>query len=260
MSNSGGDNSNLGSSSSSSVSQQDVRGKNKRNLVYPSPENLVSSPSSLTEFPGYASSWDKSQNPQSDLGHLVVGSTQPNLAAQADEPIDWSDPLALQLEELLLSNIHTIFQNAIKQLCQIGYSEDIAQRAISRLGLYQGGEDLVANIVTDAVALLTSGKDIDSSKDLMFEDLQHMVEYTMLELVHVLKKVKPSLSPAEAMWWLLVCDTNITEACAVEGDLLSEFGGKEIPEASSADSSLPKSRSTEQCSEPIPSNASKPNT
>ncbi|KAF2314915.1 hypothetical protein GH714_037162 [Hevea brasiliensis] len=228
MSNSGGDNSNLGSSSSS-VSQQDVRGKNKRNLVYPSPENLVSSPSSLTEFPGYASSWDKSQNPQSDLGHLVVGSTQPNLAAQADEPIDWSDPLALQLEELLLSNIHTIFQNAIKQLCQIGYSEDIAQRAISRLACTMG--------------------------DLMFEDLQHMVEYTMLELVHVLKKVKPSLSPAEAMWWLLVCDTNITEACAVEGDLLSEFGGKEIPEASSADSSLPKSRSTEQCSEPIPSNA-----
>ncbi|KAG8663439.1 hypothetical protein MANES_01G211400v8 [Manihot esculenta] len=258
MSNCGGDNSNLGSSSSPPpVPQQDVGGKNKRKLVDPSPGNPISLPSFPTEFPRCGSYLDKSQNPQSDLGHSVVGSSQPNIAAEADEPTDWSDPLAFHLEELLLFNIRTIFQNAIKQLCLSGFSEHVAQRAITRLGLYQGGRDIVANIVTDALALLTSGKDIDSTKDIVFENLQQMVEYTMLELVNVVRQVKPSLSTGEAMWRLLICDMNISQACAAEGDLLGECGCKAIPGASSSNSSLPKSRSKAQCSEPIPSTSSR---
>ncbi|XP_021681375.2 putative E3 ubiquitin-protein ligase RF298 [Hevea brasiliensis] len=199
--------------------------------------NLGSSSSSISQ----QDIGDKSQNPQ------------------GPQPGDWDDPIAFQLEELLFSNIRTIFQNAIKQLCESGYSEDIAQKAISRMGLYQGGTDLVANIVNDAVTLLKRGKDIDNSKNIVFENLQEMVEYTMLELVNVLREVKSSLSTGEAMWWLLVCDMNISQACAVEGDLLNEFGGKKFPGESSSDSSLPKSGLEAQCSRPIPSNTKKEN-
>ncbi|WRX10603.1 hypothetical protein QQP08_003090 [Theobroma cacao] len=49
----------------------------------------------------------------------------------------------------------------------------------------------------------------------------------MLEMIGVLREVKPSLSIAEAMWWLLMCDLNISMACEVEGDIFHYFGYKE---------------------------------
>ncbi|KDP21521.1 hypothetical protein JCGZ_21992 [Jatropha curcas] len=248
MTNRSGGNSNLGSLS---VSEQDKGTKNKRKLVDPSPDNPINQSSCLTEFPRFEPSSDKSRNPQSELGGLEVGSTQPT---------DWDgDPVELQLQELLMTNIHTIFQNAIKQLVESGYNEDIAQKAISRLGLYYGDKDLVANIVNDAVTLLKDGKENNGIRDVVFDNLQQMVEYTMLEMVNVLREVKPSLSTGEAMWWLLICDLNISQACALGGDLLSEFSVKEIPGESSSDSTLSKSSSKSKSSEPFPSNNKEPN-
>ncbi|XP_015578234.2 putative E3 ubiquitin-protein ligase RF298 isoform X2 [Ricinus communis] len=237
-----------GSSSSNSgplsVSQQDG-GKNKRKLVDHSPQDPLSHPSSWTEFPRYESSSEKSQNPRTDLRHLEVGSSQHD---------DWDDPLACQLEGLLLSAIHTIYQNAITLLVRRGYDEDIAQKAISRLGFYHGGTDIVENVVNEVVSFLKNGK--DNSRDIVFENLQQMVVYTLLELVNVLRQVKPSLSTGKVMWWLLIGDMNISQACEMEEDLLGEFSGKEISGESSSNSLTLSSKSP---SSELLLNTNKPN-
>ncbi|XP_050204017.1 putative E3 ubiquitin-protein ligase RF298 [Mercurialis annua] len=227
-----------GGRGSSDLNTLDKAGKNKRKLVEHSPESPLSHPSPSTEFPLYESSSGKSENPPSDLMHSEA-------AAGSSQSDDWDDPLACQLEELLLSGIRTIYQNAIKLLGRRGYSEDVAQKAMSRLSFYHGGADIVENIVNDALALLNDGK--GHSRDIMFEDLQQMVEFTMIELVNVLMQVKPSLSSGEAMWRLLICDIDISQACAMEEEISGESS------SSSAQSSL-----TSQNSE-LPGYTDKPN-
>ncbi|XWS76460.1 hypothetical protein CRYUN_Cryun01aG0178000 [Craigia yunnanensis] len=235
---SGGAASKLGSSS---VLPQDKGSKNKRKLDDPSLENPVNVPLSMNEFPCYELPPEIFQSLV--FGPLEVGSSRAPLREDF-EPADWDDPIACQLEELLLSNLHTIFWNAIKKIVESGYKEDIAKKAISRHGLYQGGKDLVSNVVLDALASLKKGKEGDISSH-VFEGLQQLVEYTMLEMISVLREVKPSLSIAEAMWWLLMFDLNISVACEVEGDILRDFGCKEVLGETSSDST-PQSRSETQ--------------
>ncbi|KAK1555588.1 hypothetical protein Q3G72_028614 [Acer saccharum] len=109
---------------------------------------------------------------------------------------------------------------AIKQIVKRGYSEDVAEKYISRRAIYSGGEDLVSNIVNGTLATLKKGKKkiIDASRQEVFENLQQIVDFTLLEMVNVLREVKPSLSIVEAMWILLMCNLNISQACTVEGD------------------------------------------
>ncbi|KAL6214765.1 hypothetical protein ACLB2K_014197 [Fragaria x ananassa] len=180
----------------------------------------------------------------------------------ADEGGDWDDPIACQLEELLLSYLQAIFQSAIKQITECGYSEEVAVKAVSRGGLYIGGKDSVLNIVNDTLEFLEGGKDTDTSRENEFENLHHLVEYTMLEMISVLRKVRPSLSVAEAMWWLLICDLNILLACTMEGDLSSVLAFEESSTESSSDfsSSQLQSEANNETNHPNPSkeNSSKP--
>ncbi|XWS46761.1 hypothetical protein CRYUN_Cryun14cG0095700 [Craigia yunnanensis] len=249
--NSGGTASKLGTSS---VLPRDKGSKNKRKLDDPSLENPVNVPLSMSEFPRYELPPEVFRS--SVLGPLEVRSSRVSLREDF-EPADWGDPIACQLEELLLSNLHTIFRNAIKKIVECGNKEDIAEKAISRRGLYQGGKDLVSNVVNDALASLKKGKEGDISSH-VFEDLQQLVEYTMLEMISVLREVKPSLSIAEAMWWLLMFDLNISLACEVEGDILRNFGCKEVSEESSSDST-PQLRSETQNPETILPSPNEPN-
>ncbi|KAE8732519.1 Ribosomal protein S7e family protein [Hibiscus syriacus] len=210
---------------SSSVLPPEKGIKNKRKLDDdPSLENPVSAPLSMSEF-----SPKIFQSPT--VGPLEVGSS----LREDSEPTDWDDPIACQLAELLSSNMLTIFQNAIKRIVECGYEEAVAKKAVSGCGLYQGGKNLVSNVVNDALASLKKGKGEDIS-NYVFEDLQQLVEYTMLEMISVLREVKPSLSIAEAMWWLLMFDLNISMACEVEGDIFRNVGCKEILGESSSDS------------------------
>ncbi|XVF72492.1 hypothetical protein PTKIN_Ptkin12aG0125500 [Pterospermum kingtungense] len=201
----------------------DKGNNNKRKLDDPSLENPVNVPLSMSEFrhelpPGIF------QAPV--FGPLEVGSFRAPLTEDF-EPADWDEPIACQLEELLLTNLHTVFQNAIKKIVECGYKEEIAEKAISSRSLYQGGKDLVSNVVNDALASLKKGKEGCVSSH-AHEGLQQLVAYTMVEMISVLREVKPSLSIAEAMWWLLMFDLNILLACEVEGYTLCNFGCKEV--------------------------------
>ncbi|KAE8665450.1 hypothetical protein F3Y22_tig00112614pilonHSYRG00078 [Hibiscus syriacus] len=233
---------------------QDKGSKNKRKLDGPSLEAPVILPLSMSEFLPYELTPEIFRGPM--VGPLEVGSPMGPLSEDF-VPADWDDPIACQLEELLLSNLHMIFWNASKKIVECGFKEDVAEKAISRHPLYQGGKDLVSNVVNDALASLKEGIEGDISSYL-FKDLQQLVVYTMLEMISVLREVKPCLSIAEAMWWLLMFDLNILVACEVEGDLLHSLGFMEVSGESSSDSNS-KSRSDTQNPETVISISNEPN-
>lgn len=252
-------NSGANKAGSSSVSSLDKGSKNKRKLAEPSQMNPVNLPTSLTEFPQYQQSSEKPQNP---LSYLPLSDARSSRGTEVDkeeecESGEWDDPIVCALEELLSSGLNTLFRNVIKQIFECGYSEDDATKNIARHSIYCGGKDLVSNIVNDTLSALEKVKGTNSSRDEMFDNLQQMVDYTMLEMINVLRDVKTSLSIAEAMWWLLMCDLNISQACTVEGDMLSFLDSKEFLGERSSSSSPSQLRSEDQGSGTIPSNTSK---
>ncbi|WCJ21469.1 RING/U-box superfamily protein [Euphorbia peplus] len=215
-----------GSSSGSQQSKGKGR-KNKRKLADPSPQNPFDLPSSLTDFTQDESSPDKGSN------------SQRKPTVKEPPTSQWNDPLVHQLQGILIYKIHTIFNTAIQQLVDCGYTEAAAENAVTRFGLYRGGKDLASHIFNDALAVLKTGKHTQCTNDVQFGNLTDMVEYTMVEMVLVLVEVKPALSIAEAMWWFMVLDLDIVQACGVKGDLLSELKGLKIPIDNSSDPSIP---------------------
>ncbi|VFQ79810.1 unnamed protein product [Cuscuta campestris] len=177
---------------------------------------------------------DKSESLKLELGlSCAVGSMETESSRTTTEDVegtedfhdaDWSDLTESQLEELLLTNLDAIYKSAIKKIVACGYSEEIANKAVLRYGFCYGGKDIVSNIVDNAQAFLKSGQEIDSSKEHYFEDLEHMKNYVLAELVCVLQEVKPFFSTGDAMWCLLICDMNLSHACALDDPLFSFTG------------------------------------
>ncbi|OMO98369.1 E3 ubiquitin-protein ligase [Corchorus olitorius] len=247
-----------GSSSSSQVSPlisiQEKGSRNKRkfradpplgdpNKIIPSPQNECTSYEfcaekfEITPVHGQASACDLCGVSQdhsdglkldlglsSSLGSSEVGPSRPREETESDEfqDADWSDLTEAQLEELVLNNLDAIFKSAIKKIVACGYTEEIATKAVLRSGLCYGCKDTVSNIVDNTLAFLRSGQDI-SSRDHPFEDLQQLEKYILAELVCVLREVRPFFSTGDAMWCLLICDMNVSHACAMDGDPLSGF-------------------------------------
>ncbi|XP_058077870.1 putative E3 ubiquitin-protein ligase RF298 [Magnolia sinica] len=149
------------------------------------------------------------------------------LEVEFRDNVDWSDVTETQLEELVLCHLDTIYKSAIRRIATHVHSEDVATQAVMRPGLYYGCKDIVSNIVDNALAFLRNGQEIDSSKDCIFEDLQHLEKYILVEMVCVLMEVWPTFSMGDAMWRLLICDMNMSDACAVDGNLLGSFGSDE---------------------------------
>ncbi|POO04036.1 43kDa postsynaptic protein [Trema orientale] len=176
-------------------------------------------------------SLDHSDNLKLDLGlssavgSSEVGPCQPREELEADDiqDADWSDLTETQLEELVLSNLDTIFKSAIKKIVACGYTKEVATKAVLRSGLCYGSKDTVSNIVDNTLVFLRSGQEIDSSREHYFEDLQQLEKYVLAELVCVLREVRPFFSTGDAMWCLLICDMNVSHACAMDGDPLSTF-------------------------------------
>ncbi|KAK2457291.1 hypothetical protein QL285_004580 [Trifolium repens] len=137
---------------------------------------------------------------------------------------DWEDPIATQLEELLMTNLETIFSNAIKMVVDLGYNEEMAELAISRKALYTEG-DLLSNIVCHIMNNL-KGKGSDTTADFVFKNLKQLQHYTLVEMIGILRELRPSLTVTEAMWELLIHDLSITRAIAGDdessGDVSSE--------------------------------------
>lgn len=138
---------------------------------------------------------------------------------------DWSDLTECELEELVLINLDTIFKSAIKKIVASGYSEEVATKAILRSGLWYGCKDIVPNIVENTLSFLRSGQEIDPTKEHYFEDLQQMEKYILAELVCLLREVRPFFSTGDAMWCLLICDMNVSHACAMDVEPSGGFTG-----------------------------------
>lgn len=59
-------------------------------------------------------------------------------AADEVHDADWSDLTESQLEELVLSNLDTIFKSAIKKIVASGYTEQVVTKAVLRSGVCYG--------------------------------------------------------------------------------------------------------------------------
>lgn len=153
---------------------------------------------------------------------------------------DWSDLTESQLEELVLSNLDTIFKSAIKKISACGYTEEVATKAVLRSGLCYGCKDTVSNIVDNTLAFLRSGQEVNTSREHYFEDLQQLEKYILAELVCVLREVRPFFSTGDAMWCLLICDMNVSHACAMDGDSLGSFPGDGASNGNSNTSTQPQ--------------------
>ncbi|CAN4099641.1 unnamed protein product [Withania somnifera] len=160
------------------------------------------------------------------VGSLEVGPSRPRDEIKTTEDFrdaDWSDLVESQLEEVVLSNLDTIFKSAIKKIEACGYSEEIATRAVLRTGIFYGFKDIMSNIVDNTLVFLCSRRETDSSTVHYFEDLQQMEKYVLAELICVLREVRPFFSIGDAMWCLLICDMNVSHACAMESTPLGSL-------------------------------------
>ncbi|XP_011006080.1 PREDICTED: putative E3 ubiquitin-protein ligase RF298 [Populus euphratica] len=187
----------------------------------------------------------------SALGSSEVGPSQPRGKVESEEShdADWSDLTESQLEELVLSNLDAIFKGAIKKIVACGYTEEEATKAILRSGLYYGCKYTVSNIVDHTLALLRNGHDIEPSREHCFEDLQQLGRYVLAELVCVLQEVRPFFSTGDAMWCLLICDMNVSHACAMDGDPLSSFATDGASNGIASLSAQPQLKPEAKCSE-----------
>ncbi|XP_074276216.1 putative E3 ubiquitin-protein ligase RF298 [Silene latifolia] len=175
---------------------------------------------------------------------VVVGPSQSREEVEGDEfqDADWNDLTESQLEELVLSDLDAIFKSAIKRIIAYGYTEEIATRIVLRSGLCYGSKDIVSNIVDNAMAILRNGHNFDSSREHCFQDLQQLGKYVLVELVCVLREVRPFFSTGDAMWCLLICDMNVSHACAMDDDPLSSTISDGSSSLSSCNSSQSQSK------------------
>uniref|UniRef100_A0A7N0TL98 PIR2-like helical domain-containing protein n=1 Tax=Kalanchoe fedtschenkoi TaxID=63787 RepID=A0A7N0TL98_KALFE len=132
--------------------------------------------------------------------------------------VDWSELTEAQLEELVLSNLDTIFESAIKKIVAYGYTEEAATKAIMRAGISYGLKGTLSNIVENAITFLRTCQQNDISRESCFKDLHQLGRYILAELVCVLRALSPSFSNGDAMWYLLICDMNISQACTMDGE------------------------------------------
>ncbi|XP_052731403.1 putative E3 ubiquitin-protein ligase RF4 isoform X2 [Vigna angularis] len=212
--------------------RQDKGCKNKRKLSHPSilPASLSLS---LFDFPRYEIPVSQHGlngfSPSEWWSELLRRENQ----LQMRELLDWSDPIASQLEELLLSNLQAIFKCALKQVVELGFDEKSVEMSLARKALYIEEGDPVRNIVDKTVNVLKGKED---ATDFVFESFQHLLHYTMVEMISVVREVKPSLTVGEAMWVLLICDLNLSLACAVQDCLGVVGNGENSPSSSSLQS------------------------
>ncbi|KAF2311029.1 hypothetical protein GH714_019222 [Hevea brasiliensis] len=187
----------------------------------------------------------------SGVGSLEVGTSQSREELESEESheADWSDLTESQLEELVLSNLDAILKSAIKKIVACGYTEEVATKAVLRSGLCYGCKDTVSNIVDNTLAFLRNGQEIDPSREHFFEDLQQLEKYILAELVCVLREVRPFFSTGDAMWCLLICDMNVSHACAIDGELFSGFAADGASNGTSTISTQSQMKTEAKCSE-----------
>ncbi|XP_010914339.1 putative E3 ubiquitin-protein ligase RF298 isoform X2 [Elaeis guineensis] len=161
-------------------------------------------------------------------GTLMCGPLE-GLGLEEFQDTDWSELTETQLEEILLSNLDSIFKSAIKIITSSGYSEEVATSVVLRSGLCYGCKDTVSNIVDSALVFLRSGQEVESSRtENSSEDLRTLARTVLVDMISMLREVRPFFSIGDAMWCLLICDMNISHACALEDNPLNGMENGEV--------------------------------
>ncbi|CAL0300569.1 unnamed protein product [Lupinus luteus] len=215
---------------SSGENKQGNTGKSSHHSVLP-----ADSSSSRIDLPPCDLQPSETSQSSNELGSTEVG---PN---QDKDIVDWNDTFRGKVMELLFSRLREVFQGAIKKIVELGYSEDVAEKALSRKALYVKEGDPVSNIV-DAALNVLNGKQVATS-DMPYENFQYLLSHTLLEMIAVLREVSPSLTVGDAMWALLVCDLNLSLACTVDFLYVAPDG------ESSTSPSIPQLKSDVQSTE-----------
>ncbi|KAG4386436.1 hypothetical protein GLYMA_11G042600v4 [Glycine max] len=121
----------------------------------------------------------------------------------------------VQLETILLKNIEIIYNDTVPKLVALGYSEEIAVKAILYNGHCYGANDLATNVLHNSLACLTTGTLDLSESSPAFPDMKKLQEYSLMNLVSLLKEVRPDLSRGDAMWCLLMSNFHVLKAGAI---------------------------------------------
>ncbi|KAL6499497.1 hypothetical protein OROGR_027407 [Orobanche gracilis] len=194
------------------------KGRNKRkcssDLTVNHPVEL--SPVSLTGFPPYEMLEQQLRNTYKQFGSMVEKSKDANKGQEVREhelDAEWDDPITCHLEELLSNILSTNFSDAVKKLVASGYTEEVAEWAVLSSSTFNGNKDVVSNIINGALALLKLDEHVEMPKNSVFDGLLSLVEYTLLEMTHIVREVRPGLTVTEAMWCLLLSDLNLASAC-----------------------------------------------
>lgn len=209
------------------------KGRNKRKFLSDLSMEIPVEVSSLslTEFPRYEIMDEKFRDALNELGSMMERSedTVEEQDTEEFQQSDWDDPVASQLEELLSNNLFSTFCTAVTKIVEHGYTEEVAEWAVLNTSLVHGSSCAVSNVMDSALALLKKEKEFNKPKHPVFDGLQNLVDYTLLEMIYVLQEVRPSMTVSEAMWCLLISDLNLVNACVAEGGAAGGSSSQEAP-------------------------------
>ncbi|KAE9607389.1 hypothetical protein Lal_00026579 [Lupinus albus] len=139
----------------------------------------------------------------------------PNPNSGGDEA-EWSYCTEEQLEEFLVLKLESIYKEAISKLVALGYSEDIALKAVLSNGHCYGGMDLLANILSNSLQALNSSNGDTKEFNTVFSDLKQLEKYALTGLVCLLQQIRPNLNKGQALCSLLMSDLHIGRASTIE--------------------------------------------
>ncbi|GER43740.1 RING/U-box superfamily protein [Striga asiatica] len=187
---------------------------------------------SLTEFPKYELLEQHFQSAFRQLGSILEKSRDlskdKKLEKKHEVEHEWDDPITFQLEELLSSLLSTTFSSAARKLVRCGYTEETAEWAILNSSNFNGTNDAESSIFEGALALLKMNEHVKMPKKTVFEGIRSLVEYTLLEMIHVVRELRPELTVTEVMWCLLVSDMDLATACGLRWSPEEAHGGSPV--------------------------------
>ncbi|XP_051151536.1 MND1-interacting protein 1-like [Andrographis paniculata] len=214
-----------------SAREKHIRANRRSRAVKPESDRSSSANNNVNlENSGSTKIGNNTKNPQPSLSLFSqnpasVSDTDPNAVFDDN---GWGYCTEEQLEEILLKNLEFLYTEAINKLIGLGYSEEVALKAILRNGHCYGGMDVLTNILHNSLAYLNSSGDGGGSNEEpnpSFSDLKQLEEYSLQGMVCLLQQVKPHLSRGDAMWCLLMSDLHVGRASVMEIPVLPSPNG-----------------------------------
>ncbi|CAM8934102.1 unnamed protein product [Rhodiola kirilowii] len=134
--------------------------------------------------------------------------------------VDWSTANVKKLSQLVLSNLVITLERKIKYIMTKGFTKEDATTVIMRNP--KVWDDIINCQVKDIVRFS------------FFEDVQQLGRYIVTNLVINLRAIRPSLSIGDAVWYMLLCELNTLQACALDGEVAASNNRGNVGQNSSA--------------------------